>query len=127
MKRRSGKVWVTGIVVVLLLAGGIVAATLWLTPTGTLAERAAAKVYAGMSCNELKQVVPESWNLSMDIRSHSEFCCFSDGSTLWVRFDSANNVTSMLIPPSLNPMPPPVHPLTRLRRTLARVLPVLRE
>ena len=65
MRRRT---LLLGLAVLLLLAVGIEAAVLWLTPTGTLAEKAAAKVYA---------VAPPS-RASCDRRSWPKLSCEID-------------------------------------------------
>jgi hypothetical protein len=138
MKRRSWKVWVAGIALVQALVILFDEAVLW--PMPSEAEQQVASVAVGMSQWEvLVMFLSPGDHTPRHGRSGEplprttiiadNYSClleFQDGSQLHVTFGRRRgfdqHVTSISTTPAA-----PVHPLTRLRRTLARVFPFLAE
>jgi hypothetical protein len=128
MKRRSWKVWVAGITLAQVLVIGADSILLW--PTPSEAEKVAARLEIGMNWVDVIAPFLSSgsgmpWHCTTFIANNSSASCtFQDGSQLRVtlahRFDQP--ITSISTTP-----PGPIHPLTRLRRLLARALPFLGE
>jgi hypothetical protein len=135
-RRRRILILLLGLAALLfLLAGGVGAALLWPVPSD--AERAAVKVEAGMTLPQAHVsaaanapgLIPHSSMWGPDPREDGPedyLCFYGDGSALVITFGPAGEGGRHVV--SVAPSPPPsVHPLTCLRRTLARVLPFLRE
>jgi hypothetical protein len=123
------KRWVAGIVLVQLLVIGVDLALLWPTPND--AERVAAKIEVGMTwdrARELMQPRLSVWQSPSTVAKDAP-CRWSyeDGSGLIITRDpTCQHVIEIdTTPPTLPPAT--VHPLTRLRRTIARVLPFVGE
>jgi hypothetical protein len=123
--RNRWKVWAAGLALVLLVVGvGVV--SMW--PTSCEAERKAALVHEGLTYQEVAGLIGEpneliEWNHQKSVRCKT----FNDHSGLIVCFrleKDGNNLVGFLTSARVSP-PPPVHPLTRLRRTLARLIPAL--
>jgi hypothetical protein len=118
----------------LLLVVGSVVAILWTTPCE--ADRKAALIRKGMTKRDVFDVMgPQS---PMDdmltriqdpelIRGTELAWLQEDRSALHVGFRSSEAGAEPVVVYTWTREPPPVHPLTRLRRTLARVLPFLGE
>jgi hypothetical protein len=145
MKRRR-RILLLGLALALLLAGGIGAVLLW--PLPSEAERTAARIEVGTLWDQELELLArpgQRYLADSDYRERAMLATGSprrrpavdltaidsgtrrwryvDGSTLNVTRDLEGCcVTSVFTTP-----PPPVHPLTRLRRTLARALPFLGE
>jgi hypothetical protein len=125
MKRRSWKVWVAGIALAQLLVLGVDVALLWPSE----AEQIASRLREGMTESEVEEAVG-GLGPGYVIRTGREIYhpSFDDGSSLAVvmvwsgRLGEGYRVGSFEVVPSA-----PAHPLTRLRRTLARAFPFLRE
>jgi hypothetical protein len=123
---RRHRILLLGLPVVLLLAVGLAVSAVW--PVPSKAERKAALIRVRMPLKELNELVfrercvyPRSlaWNDIHVVRPQD------DGSRSDVKlgpFDEGWPVLSFQTTP-----PPPVHPLTRLRRTLAHVFPFVDE
>jgi hypothetical protein len=128
MNRRR-RTLLLGLALVAGLAGGIVATLLWLAPCD--AERFAAKIGAGMRRDEVLKVVnppPSVWQPSSTFLDESPWVLnYFDGSILSVEFTPPVEGGRVWVTSVRTTPPPPVHPLTRLRRTLARALPFLGE
>jgi hypothetical protein len=131
MNRRRWKLWVAGIALVQLLVIGVDVALLW--PMPSEAKRSSALVEVGMEWQRAKELIPTGEIGPMVFRPDGlggvlgpphVVWIYSDSSQLGVYLDlSASRVTSVVyIPPSQ-----PVPPLIRLRRTLTRIIPALRE
>jgi hypothetical protein len=123
MKRRSWKVWVAGIALVLLLGAGAGAALFWSVPSK--AEQLAARLRVGMTGLEVNEVLlDQQYYLEADpfaLRYDQD-----DGSELYVEWDVQDAWPSKVT--AIRPTPLPTDPpLTRLRRTLARAFPFLAE
>ena len=124
MRRRSWKVWVAGIALVQSLVIGVDIALLW--PTPTEADRMAAMIHKGMAMSfvaEMEEMQPVGWaTRDASGRGLSRFSArnFGDGSCILVLYDQDSRVASVATGPT-------DAPLTRLHRTLARVLPLLGE
>jgi hypothetical protein len=151
MKRRSWKVWVAGIALVQLLVIGVDVALLW--PEMSEVDELATFVRPGMTEEQVYGLVgehmpgrlvwvwgavgrelwrPETgwaevWTLrhrfapTLPTDKTRKTLFFEDGSKLIVYFQGDNVISVDTTPP------PPTHPLTRLRRTLAGVFPFLAE
>jgi hypothetical protein len=130
MDRRRWKLWVAGIAFVQLLVIGADVALLW-PPPPSEAERMAAHIRVGMPHDQVRRVL--AWYKTFDTPEvggrWGTWCRFEDGSSLYVGVpgglwprDTTLTVNSVCTEP-----PPYIHPLTRLRRPLARVLPFLGE
>jgi hypothetical protein len=127
MKRRTWKVWVAGIALAQVLVLGVDMALLWPCE----AEMAAVRLEVGTPMEQTMKVVharegPYSRMIFSEpgeaVIIGPAHWIFDDSSNLFVTFDSENRVVSV------HPEPPsPIHPLTRLRRTLGRILPFLAE
>jgi hypothetical protein len=120
MDRRRWKLWVVGIALAQLLIIGVEVAQ-W--PTPDEAEMLAAKIAVGATREQVAKAlrlseVPTVKTRATEVTIHY----FDDGSECEIRFDSNSLVYAVRIAPS-----PPVPPLTRLRRTLARAFPFLGE
>jgi hypothetical protein len=139
MTRRRWKVWAAGLSLVAVLAGGIIAAVLW--PTPSAAERMASQLRVGMTMGQVGQVseylggsdplILTSGRAVAPGRSTSRIVfddpgrgtrgiVFDDGSSIGITLDRDDHVGNIKTTP-----PDPVHPLTRLRHTLGRVFPAL--
>jgi hypothetical protein len=127
MKRRSWKVWVTGISLAQLFVLGADVA-MW--PQPSEAERMAARLYIGMTEELALEILRDCHGIhgkSSTCRG-GYFCWFQDGSRLSLGFEcrvslgQSYHVTTVRTDP-----PDPSPPLTRLRRTLARLMPVFGE
>jgi hypothetical protein len=121
MKRRSWKVWVAGIALVQLLVLGVDVALLW----PSQAEQIASRLREGMTETEVEEAVGRLGGLKVETTGWKDYRpSFDDGSSLTVemvrseRLGQEWRVRSFRVVPSA-----PAHPLTRLRRTLARVFP----
>ena len=128
MNRRSWKVWVAGISLAQLLVIDVDVAVL----IPSEAERAAAKIEVGMTWEQATQLLPAlSTTLGERVSivayrvpvplSGPFFEFFDDGSVLTVTLDVSGACVETIQPTRAT------HPLTRLRRTLARVFPALAE
>jgi hypothetical protein len=118
---------------VLLLALGL--DTALPRPVPSDAERAAVKVEAGMTLPQAQEaaaakapgLIPHSSMWGPDPREEGPedyLCFYGDGSALVITFGPAREGGRRVV--AVAPTPPdPVHPLTRLRRTLARAFPFL--
>jgi hypothetical protein len=128
MNRRRRTVLLLGLALVpLLLFGGVVIALLWLMPSE--AERRAAMVEAGMTWLQTQEVaLPNSigpYTPTTDGRLDGDYYwTYADGSILIVTFGQADDRYASSVRTS---PPPPADTMTRLRRTLARLLPFLGE
>src|SRR5258707_21583 len=118
-----------GLALVLLLAIGAGPVLMW--PTSSQAERKAATLRLGMPLGEASLICEKDisvWSAITSLASpyRSFHCRFADGSKLTVRAErSREDVNTFLV--SALQITPPEHPLTRLRRTLARIMPALEE
>jgi hypothetical protein len=108
---------------VLLLAGAIVAALLWLLPCE--AEREASLIRVGMTREQVAAAMclPEV-NTVEPTGPTSAYYLFEDGSLFEIRFDADLLVSSVRTTPQYST---PLSPLDRLRRVLARAFPFLEE
>jgi hypothetical protein len=119
MSRRR-RILLLGVALVALAFVGTVAVVLWPLPPSE-AEQKAELIRVGMPRSEVNELLGSStrWTVANVFNG-------KDGSQLVVvfphRLDLGHCVVSFHTIP-----PPPVHPLTRLRRTLARALPFLGE
>jgi hypothetical protein len=121
------KLWVAGIALGQLLVIGVDVAILW--PEPCEAEQFAARLRVGMTESEVLDTAGDlgmSWGGTLRVQMHHRL--FDDGSSLTVamcwsgrRGEDRRVGNFEVIPPTL------VHPLTRLRRTLARSFPLLGE
>jgi hypothetical protein len=116
MNRRSWKVWVAGISLVLLLIVGIGVAV-W--PTPSEAQKKAAMIYVGMTESHLYETLNPLPPTSTSLKTHGAWR-FDDGSILNVGYDKEQRVDWIRARPA-DP------PLTRLRRNLAGVFPFLAD
>jgi hypothetical protein len=125
VKRRSWKVWVAGIALAQLLAIGVDVA-LW--PTITEAEQVASRLWLGMTADQATQVVDEWYSQQAVSFRPDRWSKFSDGSSLALYLSQEALTGGDAYVVNIRAIPPPsVHPLTRLRRTLARAFPFLGE
>jgi hypothetical protein len=121
VKRRSWKVWVAGIALAQLLVVGVDVALRW-PQQPSEAEREAAKIKLRMTQEQVVVALgfegPTFVYLAPPVWQR-----YDDESRLILAYDSFSgrviSVDAFL--------PPPIHPLTLLRRTAARVLPFLGE
>jgi hypothetical protein len=119
---------------VALLAAGTGVALLW--PTPSEAERMAERIEVGMTFRQVAKVVPPPpqgrWSANFLGDPFEIGWDQDDGSTLFIEFatpeegELMNGKFARVAAVRTTP-PPPVHPLTRLRRTLARAFPFLGE
>ena len=131
--RKSWKLWLAGIALVQLLVIGVDVALLWPSE----AERGAALVRKGMTDSQVWEVLGEPCEgrfrlLPMTVKNvfHDEcYCClFDDGSYLYVSLNgSGERREEFRVTNVRTQQPLPAPPLTRLRRTLARIFPALKE
>ncbi len=127
-----------GLALVLLLALGVGVSLLW--PMPCEAEQTAALLHIGMLERDACQLIdsdtarirlPNSYSglapWPPDYQTHSVF--FADGSRAAVDFQKNSSGEWRLSSVKVEPPDPPLvtNPLTRLRRTLARILPFLVE
>jgi hypothetical protein len=120
-------VWVAGIALVLMLLLGVVVSLLWPEPRCE-AGRVASQIRIGMMYTDAVAVMDlNKSNQSIDRGDHKTFAyrCFKDDSTIIVNWDLSGRIS--WVRAGLPRPNPPVHPLTRLRRTLARALRFLAE
>jgi hypothetical protein len=117
---------VLGLAIVVLLVAGAGVALLW--PTPSEAERKAGLIRERMTRSEVSKVLgPLPRAAEILLPDRVEFRWWQDDtSSIIIAFDSGLGVIEVRTLLPLFP-PPPVHPLTRLRRTFARVLPFLGE
>ena len=126
MNRRR-RTLLLGLVLVLLLAGGIVAAILW--PTPSEAERMAALIQVGMTSEDVARLLPGKFDFDVKSPEDDVFVFFEptdpDGPAMYLTFAKSGprRVTAVWTTRGHSRIPP----LTRLRRTLARALPFLGE
>jgi hypothetical protein len=130
MKRRYWKVWVAGIALVLMLLLGVVVSLLWPEPSGE-AGRVAKQIHIGMmytdalavlDLNKAKRELYGPRDVDGAVKKTSASFTFEDRSEIMLQWDLSGRIS--LVSAGL---PRQFHPLTRLRRTLARVLPFLGE
>jgi hypothetical protein len=122
MKRRNWKVWVAGIALAQLLIVEVDAALLIPSPQSK-AEQAASQITIGMVVGKRFALPGASWGGGFGtMQLWHERYSFNDGSILWVGVNSEDAITSVTVSRA-----EPIHPLTRLRRALARVFPFLGE
>jgi hypothetical protein len=130
MKRRSWKVWVAGIALVQALVIGADVAVLW--PIPTEAERKAEMIQIGslLSPESAEQLFgPSRWRTGCDgteVTYSRQIWRFDDGSQLTIDISNRSNTDYSVQDVQSSPARP-VPTLTRLRRTLARILPFLAE
>jgi hypothetical protein len=122
------KVWVAGIALAQLLVIGVDVALLWPSEAKVAAER----VRPGMSELEVSSSFDgRIYRQCVEALGYKAFLYqFADRSCLCVGMNWAETVDGehiFRVTSVRNSPPPPVHPLTRLRRTLARALPFLGE
>jgi hypothetical protein len=124
--RKRWKAWAAGLVLVALLAGGLAVSVFW--PTPYEADREAAKFNVGMLFDDPPILDGENvLSITTRLRDGDGRWWplrwgFSDGSFLHITYGDDRRVSSVRIQP-----PTPVPPLTRLHRTLARIVPALGE
>jgi hypothetical protein len=121
------KLWVAGIALVQLLVIGAAVALVWPSE----AEWVAAKIEVGMRREQVWAVVnpsPSAWQPPSTFFDESPWVLnYADGSILLIEFTPRVEARPERVAWVRTTPLPPVHPLTRLRRTLARVFPVLGE
>jgi hypothetical protein len=129
MKRRSGKVWVAGIALAQLFVVGVDVALL--CPTSSDAEKMAGRVGLGMTESEMIDAI--GW------RDYVPGTTIPPPRIFWRPCDDSSEITITMARPlpagqeqrvehvQSTPATRPVHPLDHLRRTLARVFPILAE
>jgi uncharacterized protein YndB with AHSA1/START domain len=110
-----------------LLANGLAIAARW--PTPSEAERKAALLRVGMSWDETFVLMAPRWPMTY-LGNEAGTRLYigwpqSDGSQITVTFVPVEEGGRRAL--SIRTTPPPVHPLTRLRRTLARAFPFVGE
>jgi hypothetical protein len=124
---KNWKLWLAGILLVQLLVVGVDVVMLW--PTQSYAEQAASQVKSGMTEDDVDKLISSYWvNTSMGrdtrVSDHVQLCHrLGDGSILIVTSDPRSG--RVVSAHSWNPVK--THPLTRLRRTLAHLIPALKE
>jgi hypothetical protein len=128
MNRRR-RILLLGLALLLLLAAGVGKATL--SPMPSQAERRASTLRLGMTLDQASSLCDKDnlvWSAITSLMSsrNSFHCRFADGSCLTVRGQRSWGDGPEFRISSLETTPPD-HPLTRLRRSLARVLPFLGE
>jgi hypothetical protein len=117
-------VWVAGIALVQLLVIGVGAALLWPNE----AEAAAARIRKGMTLSEAEEALGRhGGGLGGSMRAQGYQYPFEDGSCLTLSLVRSGLWEPWDVGAFWTEPPTPVHPLTRLRRTLARVIPALGE
>jgi hypothetical protein len=130
MKRRGWKLWVAGVVLAQLLFVEVGVLLLWPGPPSE-AEQVAARIPLGMTVSQVKKVFLGRYELHSDGYREWAECNtnFGDGSRVFVEFGRGRiGWLDEYVAKSVRTTPAiPVHPLTRLHRTLARVLPFLTE
>jgi hypothetical protein len=122
MDRRSWKVWVAGIALVQALIIGVDMALLWPSE----AERAASRIRVGMTQDQVLAQLEGRGSVSegqLLLRPLPWIWQFGDGSSLVVLIPISEG---RLVVATIHTTPP-VHPLARLRHTLARAFPFLGE
>jgi hypothetical protein len=114
--------------VLLLLAVGLGLAILW--PMPSEAEKDAASIRVGMTPGQVHEVIETLPSTRLRLMSAGE-----DGVVIGISYDDESGMSiwyvgeggSLRVREVEVFAPPPVHPLTRLRRTRARVLPFLAD
>jgi hypothetical protein len=128
MSRRR-RILLLGLALVLLLVVGVGAALLW--PLPSEAEKALARVHEGMTFRQAREMLLDETVSTGKVRFGGETWCgfeFPDGSYFSATLRPGRNEEWLLVLPPAEVTPPrPVHPLTRLRRTLAHAFPFLGE
>ena len=128
MRKHNWKAWVAGIALAQVIVLGVDVVLLW--PMPSAAEQATARIGVGMTEEEVAFSIRDytaPWPGVSDPRGGRAWWFFKDGSCLEVRFGpSPDENTRPAVFLHATP-PPPVPPLTRLRRTLARLFPALKE
>jgi hypothetical protein len=129
--RKSWRLWAAGMALVLVLALGVGVALLW--PIPSEAERKAALICDGMTYNEASTSLGETsfaWESTqydqrgVISKASTVFCYrYPDQSGLRVFVDSNSGLVDDVFIDDF----PSVPLLTRLRRTLARIFPALKE
>jgi hypothetical protein len=114
MKRRSWKVLVAGIALVQMLVIGVDTA-LW--PIPCEAEQWAERIRDGLTESQEFELDRDYVGAKESIGGWRFFYRFADGSQMTIKGSTGSAHTDP---------PPPVHPLIRLRRALARVVPSLK-
>jgi hypothetical protein len=120
--------WLLGLLLIVLLVGGSAVAVFWPSPTD--ADQWTALVHTGVNHQDLVRLFGKAWeekgypkDKDGVIKRESTWH-YPDGSTLTITFgperEGKLNATSIQTTPAA-----PVHPLTRLRRTLARIFPFI--
>jgi hypothetical protein len=119
--------WVAGIALAQLLVIGVDVALLWPSE----AEWVAARIDAGMRRDQVWEVVnpsPSAWQPPSTFFDESPWVLnYADGSILTIEFTPPVEGWHARVALVSSTPPPPVHPLTRLCRTLARAFPFLGE
>jgi hypothetical protein len=140
MSRRR-RTLLLGLALVAMLTAGVGAALLWPTPSD--AEQMASQLRVGMTMGQVGQVseylggsdpfiltsgraVPPGRSSTLitfdDPGRSTRGVVFLDGSSITIAIDGGGLIGHIKTTP-----PAPIHPLTRLRRTLARAFPFLGE
>jgi hypothetical protein len=124
--RLRWKVWLAGIALAQLLVVGVEVA-LW--PTPSEAERLATRVRLGMTKDEARRALDGYDPYELRGWDSGFWCHFADQSDLNVglRRDAGPKGVRDTVSFIHTGTAPPEPPLTRLRRTLARVFPFLAE
>jgi hypothetical protein len=122
MKRRNWKVWVTGIVLVQLL---VIGADVALWPVPSEAEQAAGRMKVGETLDETDLPFFSRMDAFGNLSGYRAQPAFSDGSSLELMVSFRQDGEILDSVEVLRPNP--IHPMTRLRRTLARVFPYLAD
>jgi hypothetical protein len=113
-----------GLAVLLLLAAGVGVAVMW--PTPSEAEEDAASIRVGMTTAQVREVIESFPDTRRRLLATGD-----NGEVIGVNFDDESGLSidytgegeSRRVRDVEVFAPPPVHPLARLRRTLARILP----
>ena len=118
--------WVAGIALVIVFAAGVGQSLLW--PMQSEAEQKAALIHEEMTWDQVLELLGPPW--SRRDPPADEFGWYQgDKSFLKVAFGPSEEGVRCVV--SISADPPllyhRIHPLTRLRRTLARVFPFLAE
>jgi hypothetical protein len=124
--RKRWKLWAAGMALVLVMVGVGVLLLLW--PATPLAEQKAPLIHEGMTYSQVQAVIG-SPGASGPPRQYPTtiWWGFSDGSSVAVEY-LLDEATQQGVVARVRTLPAySVPPLTRLRRTLARIIPALGE
>jgi hypothetical protein len=127
--RQRWKAWVVGIALAQLLIIGVDAAMLWPSE----AEKALARIHEGMTMEEVEGIlggpayrIMQSLTVSVYEPIQRVGIWKREVGTIIILFYGIVDVDERVCETSFQPASP-IPPLTRLRRTLARIIPVLEE